>query len=248
MAYKRRVDERREEWTMKGVNQKSVPKVLVVEDDADVRTATVAALRSAGFLCSEAGDAARARKVIVKARPDIVILDLGLPDSDGLELLRELRSKDELPVIVISGRGAEDDRVIGLEIGADDYMTKPFSARELATRAKNVLRRASSMVTGPRISFGEIALDVDAREVRREGSLLALTAKEFDLLVFLARHPRTVFTRIDLLREVWLSDTENRSEATVTEHVRRLRLKLEIDPANPRHLSAVRGVGYRLVP
>jgi len=230
------------------VNPQTEPKVLVVEDDTDVRNATVAALRAAGFLCSEAGDAARARKVIVKARPDLVILDLGLPDSDGLELLRELRTRDELPVIVISGRGAEDDRVIGLEVGADDYMTKPFSARELATRARNVLRRATSTVTGPRISFGEIALDVDAREVRRDGTLLALTAKEFDLLVFLARHPRSVFTRIDLLREVWHSDTEHRSEATVTEHVRRLRLKLEADPTNPRHLAAVRGVGYRLVP
>ncbi len=223
-------------------------KVLVVEDDIDVRTATVEALRAAGFLCSEAGDAARARKVIAKARPDLVILDLGLPDSDGLELLRELRTRDDLPVIVVSGRGEENDRVLGLEVGADDYLTKPFSPRELATRSRNVLRRTLSSVTGPRMTFGPITVDVDTRDVRRDGENLALTAKEFDLLAFLARHPRTVFTRVDLLREVWHSDTEHRSEATVTEHVRRLRLKLESDPANPRYLCAVRGVGYRLVP
>lgn len=222
-------------------------KILVVEDDDDVRAAICEALRWAGFLCSEAADSARARKVIVKARPDLVVLDLGLPDGDGLELLRDVRLRDDLPIIVVSGRDEEADRLLGLEVGADDYLTKPFSPRELASRARTVLRRSSGVLSGPRVGFGTITIDVDAREVHRGAQQLALTTKEFELLVFLSRHPRSVFTREDLLREVWKSDGD-RSPATVTEHVRRLRLKIEQDPASPQHLCAVRGVGYRLVP
>lgn len=222
-------------------------RVLVVEDDQDTRDAVCAALRWAGFLCSEAGDVTRARKVIAKGRPDLVVLDLSLPDGDGLELLRELRLSDDLPILVLSGRGEEADRVVGLELGADDYLTKPFSARELSSRVRTVLRRSSATRNTSRIVFGNISIDVDAREVRRAGDMLALTAKEFDLIVFLARSPRTVYSREDLLREVWHS-SDRSGEATVTEHVRRLRLKLEDDPASPRHLCAVRGVGYRLVP
>lgn len=222
-------------------------RVLVVDDDADIRNAVCEALRWAGMLCSEAPDVARARRVIVRNRPDIVILDLSLPDGDGLDFLRELRSTDDLPVLVLSGRDGEQDRIDGLDLGADDYLTKPFSAKELASRVRTVLRRAQHASPSGRLSFGNIVIDVEARDARRGGHPLRLTTKEFDLLVFLARHPRTVFSRNDLLDEVWVGPGD-RGEATVTEHMRRLRLKVENDPADPRHLVAVRGVGYRLVP
>ncbi len=225
------------------------PKVLVVDDDVNTRNAVSAGLRREGFLVCEAGDVARARKVITKSRPDIVILDLGLPDGDGLDLLRVLRATDSLPVVVCSGRADEDDRLNGLEIGADDYVTKPFSVRELAMRVRVVLRRGRNLApSASSLQLGSVVIDVDSREVRREGQLVQLTTREFELLVYLARHPRTVFTRGELLANVWHSNGGDRTEATVTEHVRRLRMKLEEDPASPRHLCAVRGVGYRAMP
>lgn len=228
------------------MNSEDQYRVLVVDDDADTRAAVCAALRNGGFLCSEAADVARARKVVTKSRPDIVVLDLGLPDGDGMDFLVELRRNDDLPVLVVSGRDSEGDRVLGLEIGADDYVTKPFSAVELASRVRSVLRRTGSS-SQSRVGFGTTTIDAEAREVTHKGKKINLTAKEFDLLAFFARHPRQVFSRVELLREVWHT-TDTRSEATVTEHVRRLRLKIEEDPSSPRHLSAVRGVGYRLEP
>lgn len=223
-------------------------RVLVVDDDPMVSGAVCAALRAAGFVCAEVASADRARRAILRSRPDLVVLDLGLPDLDGLDLLRDLRATDDLPIIVLSGRDSETDRVMGLDIGADDYITKPFSPRELTSRAKSVLRRAKSAPTTGVVSFGDITVDIDAREVIKAGAMVSLTLKEFDLLVFLARHPRTVFTREALLKSVWQHVSSERSEATVTEHMRRLRLKLEADPGNPQHLVAVRGVGYRLLP
>lgn len=230
------------------IEAKSHPKVLVVDDDANTRNTVSAGLRREGFLVCEAGDVARARKVITKSRPDIVILDLGLPDGDGLDLLRVLRATDSLPVVVCSGRAGEEDRLSGLEVGADDYVTKPFSVRELAMRVRVVLRRGRNLAPSPAsLQLGTVVIDVDSREVRREGQIVQLTTREFELLAYLARHPRTVFTRAELLANVWHSSGD-RSEATVTEHVRRLRMKLEDDPASPRHLCAVRGVGYRAMP
>jgi two-component system phosphate regulon response regulator PhoB len=223
-------------------------KILVVEDDPQVRASILLALRADGLLCSEAGDAARARRVISKARPDLVVLDLGLPDGDGLDLLRELRTTDDLPVVVCSGRGTENDRVVGLDVGADDYLPKPFSSRELRSRVRSVLRRARSAPPVTVVAFGEAELNLDTREVTLNGEPVSLTAREFELASFLALHPRTVFSRAELLKEVWRASPADKSEATVTEHMRRLRLKLEVDAASPRHLRAVRGVGYRLVP
>lgn len=223
-------------------------KVLVVDDDPTARNAVSAGLRREGFLVCEASDVSRARKVISKNRPDIVVLDLGLPDGDGLDLLTALRTTDNLPVVVCSGRDGEQDRLNGLELGADDYITKPFSVRELSMRVRVVLRRIQNTPSTPTsLHMGSVVIDVEGREVRRSGTPIQLTAREFELLVFLARNPRTVFTRAELLASVWHASGE-RSEATVTEHVRRLRLKLEDDPASPRHLCAVRGVGYRVVP
>jgi len=225
-------------------------KILVVEDDPATREAIVTALRWAGFLCTEASDGSRARHVIGNYRPDLVVLDLGLPDGDGLELLSELRRNDDLPVVVCSGRDSELDRVGGLDVGADDYVTKPFSPRELALRVRSVLRRVGAVsTTGLNIlSFGNVTIDVDAHEVTVDGAAVSLTAREFELLTFLARNQRIAFTRAQLLKSVWRSSERDRSEATVTEHVRRLRRKINDDNENPRHLCAVRGVGYRLVP
>lgn len=228
--------------------RKDAFKILVVEDDASARAAILMSLRSQGFLCSEADSGARARRVISKSRPDLVVLDLGLPDGDGLDLLRELRESDDLPVVVCSGRGTERDRVVGLDVGADDYLAKPFSARELVSRVRSVLRRARATPQMTVLRFGQVELNLGTREATVSGSPVSLTAREFELAAFLAMHPRAVFSRADLLREVWRSAPNDKSEATVTEHVRRLRLKLEGDPASPRHLRAVRGVGYRLVP
>ena len=223
-------------------------KVLVVEDDPQARAAILMALRAEGFLCSEAGDTTRARKVISKSRPDIVVLDLGLPDGDGLDLLREVRSGDDLPVVVCSGRGTESDRVVGLDVGADDYLAKPFSPRELVSRVRSVLRRANTTPPQSVLRFGNVEINVNTREVTVSGEPVSLTAREFELMAFLAQHPREVFSRADLLKAVWRVAPTSKSEATVTEHVRRLRIKLEAEPSTPKHLRAVRGVGYRLVP
>ncbi|MFM7088829.1 MAG: response regulator transcription factor [Candidatus Paceibacterota bacterium] len=224
----------------------STPKILVVDDEEAVRIAVCTALRSSGMLCSEAADAGRARKVITKSRPDLVILDLTLPDQDGLQLLKELRTFDDLPVLVLSGRSEEEDKVKGLDYGADDYITKPFSRTELISRVKSVLRRSKGSAYGVKITFGDIQIDTSAREVKKNGDTIQLTAREYELLLFLAKHPRTVFSREDLIKKVWPNSTD-RGLATVTEHVRRLRNKIELDPENPVHLRAVRGVGYRLV-
>lgn len=227
----------------------SASKVLIVEDEQLVREALAASLREHGFLVATAPNAERARYVLEKDRPDLVVLDLSLPDEDGLELLAGLRTTDDLPVIVVSGRGEEDDKIAGLEIGADDYVAKPFSPRELVSRVRSVLRRTqASQNADKEHNFGDVRVNLVTREVFKDNDVLALTAKEFDLLQHFVRFPRVVFSRSQLLRAVWHTTTDTHSEATVTEHIRRLRLKLEADPVNPRHLCTVRGTGYRFVP
>lgn len=223
-------------------------RILVVEDDPLVSASIAGELRKNGYQCAEVATGARARNAVAHSRPDLMLLDLGLPDGDGVELLKELRASDPLPVIVISGRDTETDRIRGLDLGADDYITKPFSPREVSSRVTSVLRRSEVSPSRSILRFGDVKIDVNAHEVRKNEKTVSLTAKEFDLLVCLARQPRTVFSRSDLLREVWANRSGQCSEATVTEHVRRLRLKLEENPSSPRHLCAVRGVGYRLVP
>jgi DNA-binding response OmpR family regulator len=180
--------------------------------------------------------------------PDLVVLDIMLPGLDGLEVCRELRSRAPVPVIMLTARGTEEDRVVGLELGADDYVAKPFSPRELTARVKAVLRRANSQLpeADGTIEAGDLGIDLGAREVRVRGELLALTAREFELLAFVARQPRRVFRREELLEHVWgytYGDT-----STVTVHIRRLREKIEDDPSAPRHLATVWGVGYRFDP
>jgi DNA-binding response OmpR family regulator len=219
--------------------------ILVVDDEPIVREVVVKYLRREGYRTLEAGDGELAKTLVESERPDLVVLDLMLPRTDGLSVCRWIRAQGSVPVIMLTARGEEADRIVGLELGADDYVTKPFSPRELAARVRTVLRRAEPL---PRraelLTFEELELDAGAREVRRSGETLRLTAKEFDLLWFLASHPRRVFSRDQLMQRVW-GYSSALDTGTVTVHVRRLREKIESDPSAPRRLETVWGVGYR---
>ncbi len=224
------------------------PSLLVIDDDSRVRTVVCWQLEADGYLVHEAADGNTAWQCIEDQRPELVVLDLSLPGMSGLDLLRRLREAgDRTPVVVLSGRSGEGDRIVGLDLGADDYLVKPFSPSELAARVRSVLRRSS----GPPIArpptsgdpCSKLHIDPWTREVELDGEPVSLTAREFDLLAFLAAHPRRVFTRAQLLEHVWSSSRRWQSEATVTEHVHRVRHKL-----GSRYLVTVRGVGYRLEP
>jgi DNA-binding response OmpR family regulator len=226
----------------------SVTTVLVVDDEPIVREVVVSYLQREGYRTLEAEDGDRARELLESESPSLVVLDVMLPGTDGLELCRWIRGRSELPIIMLTARGEEADRIVGLELGADDYVTKPFSPRELAARVRTVLRRSRSEVSeGERLSFDELSIDVRTHEVRKDGTELRLTAKEFDLLWFLARHPRQVFSRDQLMDRVWGYEAAL-DTGTVTVHIRRLRSKIERDPSTPRHLETLWGVGYRFVP
>ena len=220
--------------------------VLVVDDEPIVREVVVRYLAREGHDTLEAGDGNVAREVIESSSLDLVILDLMLPGTDGLELCRWIRGRSELPVIMLTARGEEADRIVGLELGADDYVTKPFSPRELAARVRSVLRRTGSNGAGVEaLAFGDVELERETREARKAGTQIRLTAKEFDLLWFLASHPRRVFSRDQLMASVW-GYTAALDTGTVTVHVRRLREKIEDEPSQPRYLETVWGIGYRL--
>src|ERR1044072_1899352 len=222
--------------------------VLVVDDEPIVRDVVVRYLRRDGFATLEADDGEDARRLIAERDLALVVLDVMLPGCDGLELCRWIRRRSNLPVILLTARGDESDRIVGLELGADDYVTKPFSPRELAARVKTVLRRATPETTpGERVAFADLVLDGASRLVTRCGESITLTALEFDLLWFLGSHPHRVFSRDQLMERVW-GHTSAFDTGTVTVHMRRLREKAEADPAHPRHLPTVWGVGYRLAP
>jgi DNA-binding response OmpR family regulator len=222
--------------------------VLVVDDEHTIREVVVRYLEREGYRTLEAADGKRARELLEGNTPDLVVLDLMLPGTDGLELCRWIRSRSQLPVIMLTARGEESDRIVGLELGADDYVTKPFSPRELAARVRTVLRRAEPAVReNERVSFDGLVLDGQSREVTRKDEPVRLTAKEFDLLWFLASHPRRVFSRDDLMRRIW-GYSAALDTGTLTVHVRRLREKLEDDPSQPRHIETVWGIGYRFSP
>jgi DNA-binding response OmpR family regulator len=225
-----------------------VATVLVVDDEPIVREVVVRYLKREGYRTLEAGDGDRARELVERFSPNLVVLDLMLPGTDGLTLCRWIRERSDLPVIMLTARGEEADKIVGLELGADDYVTKPFSPRELATRVRAVLRRSSPAPSrAEHLSFGELEIDVPTREVRKGGMPLRLTAKEFDLLWFLASHPRKVFSRDQLMDRVWGYEAAF-DTGTVTVHVRRLRQKIEQDPSRPHFLETVWGVGYRFAP
>jgi DNA-binding response OmpR family regulator len=221
--------------------------VLVVDDEPIVRDVVGRYLERDGHRIVEAADGDEARGLIEREKPNLVVLDVMLPgQTDGLALCRWIRSTSDLAVILLTARGEETDRIVGLELGADDYVTKPFSPRELATRVRTVLRRARP-VSSPRqrVAAGPLTVDAASHEARRNGELLSLTAKEFELLWFLASNPNQVFSRDQLMHRVWGYEAAL-DTGTVTVHVRRLREKLEDDPSHPRLLETVWGVGYRL--
>ncbi len=222
--------------------------VLVVDDEPIVREVVVRYLRREGYRTLEAADGTHARELLESDPPSLVVLDLMLPDVDGLHLCRWIRERSDLPVIMLTARGEEADRIVGLELGADDYVTKPFSPRELAARVRTVLRRADPSAPKQQpLSFDGLSIDPATRDVRKDGELLSLTAKEFDLLCFLAAHPRHVFSRDQLMDRIWGYEPAF-DTGTVTVHIRRLREKIETDPSRPRYLETVWGVGYRFCP
>ena len=224
--------------------------VLVVDDDPTVSEVVAAYLRRFGHRVRLAADGPSAVAAAHFKRPDLVVLDLMLPGFDGYEVHQRIRALGEVPVIMLTARGEEGDRILGLEVGADDYVTKPFSPRELVLRAGSVLRRARGKAAAAAnepaqvLRAGDVEVDVTGHKARLRGEPLALTGREFDLLAFLMAHPGQAFTRSELMRQVW--GWEFGDQSTVTVHVRRLREKIEPDPAAPGLIVTVWGVGYRL--
>ena len=225
-----------------------VQRVLVVDDEPRVREVVARYLQRDGYEVEIAVDGEEARSSLVAFRPDLVVLDIMLPAGSGLDVLREIRRNGELPVILLTARAEEADRVAGLELGADDYVVKPFSPRELTARVRSVLRRATPRPLPGPLTFDGLTIDTASREVSVNGTRADLTAREFDLLAFMATNPRQVFSRGQLLEQVWDSSTAWQDPATVTVHVRRLRQKIDADPQNPRWVTTVWGVGYRFEP
>ena len=230
----------------------SVADVLVVEDDAAIRDVVVYQLSRAGHHVDAVADGVAGLERFRSARPDLVILDLMLPRLAGLDVLRIVRGEAAVPVIVISARGTEADKITGFDLGADDYLTKPFSVRELLARVQVALRRVgpsapSSAVAVATRSEGDIEVDVERHEVRKRDQIVQLAPKEFELLAYLVRHPNQVCTRDQILESVWGYTYEGETR-TVDVHVHWLRQKLEDNPARPRHLLTVRHYGYKYSP
>ena len=213
-----------------------------------VREVVTRYLERDGFRVDAAEDGLTALDLATAHPPDLLILDVMLPSKDGFSVLQELRKTSSVPVILLTARAEETDRVLGLELGADDYVVKPFSPRELSARVRSVLRRSNPGEPGTRLEFDGLTIDPKIREVEVGEKVIDLTPKEFDVLAFLASHPRQVFSRGQLLQQVWDSSAEWQDPATVTVHMRRLRTKLELDPQDPRWLLTVWGVGYRFEP
>jgi two-component system, OmpR family, response regulator ResD len=224
--------------------------VLVVDDEPIVREILERYLRREGFDVTTAADGQAALDAFEASKPDLIVLDLMLPRIDGLEVFRRIRARNGTPVIMLTARGEEVDRVVGLDLGADDYVAKPFSPREIVARARAVLRRTrSGEAAGSEeaLRFEDLEIDPRAREVKVGREVVYLTPKEFDLLHLMAANPRRVFSRLQLLEELWDIAFEG-DPSTVTVHIRRLREKVEADPSHPRHLVTVWGAGYRFEP
>jgi DNA-binding response OmpR family regulator len=222
-------------------------RILLVEDDETVREVVRTYLEDAGYIVDEVPDGFSAMDLVARRLPDLIVMDRMLPGIDGVEVCRRIRAEHDIPVIMLTALGATDDRIDGLEAGADDYLTKPFSPRELVLRVTSVLRRSLAEYA-PEAPFdlGAFTLHPSARFVQKDGIPLALSAREFDLFSFLLKHPERAFTREELLGSVWGWSYGDLSTVTVT--MRRLREKVEDDPTHPLILQTVWGVGYRLVP
>lgn len=227
----------------------SSDRILIVEDEQIVAEVVDRYLRHDGFDTLLVADGNDALQALDRFMPDLIVLDLMLPGLDGLEVCRRVRARGETPVIMLTARGQESDKLVGLGLGADDYVTKPFSPRELAARVKVVLRRAKSTpaVDSDWIRFDDLRIGERSRRVEDSRGGISLTAREFDLLLFMARHPGQAFTRDQLMDSVWDFDFAG-DASTVTVHMRRLRSKVELDPSRPRHIKTVWGVGYKFEP
>ncbi len=226
-------------------------RILVVEDEPSIAEVVGLYLKRAGYQVQTAADGKQAMSMLEKQIPDLVVMDLMLPEIDGLSLTRWLRDRSDVPIIMVTARREEIDRIAGLEMGADDYVVKPFSPQELVSRVRAVLRRSgreqAEAESERALSFPNISIDPRTRVVMANESNIELTAKEFDMLYLLARHPKQVFTREQLLERVW-GGAEYIDAGTVTVHVRRLREKIENDPSSPKYLLTVWGVGYKFEP
>ena len=221
-------------------------RILVVDDDPTISEVVARYLEGDGYEVDIALDGAEALTRAQSNYPDLVVLDLMLPRVDGLEVCRQLRTLGSVPIIMLTAKGEETDKLVGLSVGADDYMTKPFSPRELVARVKAVLRRSVVQhgYEGDTLHLQDLSINPRTRQVKSRGQQIDLTAKEFDLLWFLAQHPQQVFSRDQLMNDVW--DYSYIGDAsTVTVHIRRLREKIEADPAKPRYILTVWGVGYK---
>lgn len=233
-------------FSTKALNGK---RILVVDDEPTVREVVAAYLDRDGFSVTQAIDGEEALRLIKTGKPDLVLLDVMIPGYDGLSVLRTIRSSLTTPVILLTARADESDRILGLELGADDYVVKPFSPREIVARVRAVLKRsAANDQVDDRILFDGMTIDGASREVHVGDARVDLTPREFDLLFFLASSPRQVFSRRQLLEHVWDSSSEWQDPATVTVHVGRLRRKIESDESDPRWITTVWGVGYRFEP
>jgi DNA-binding response OmpR family regulator len=224
--------------------------ILIVEDDGEVAALLARHLTGEGYDVVTVGSGAAAISAAAAREPDLVLLDIVLGEEDGRDVLRELRHFSDVPTIFLTGRGLESERIAGLKMGADDYIVKPFSLGEVSARIESVLRRAGAnpaehAIEVPTMNFGDLTINEATHEVHLRGALVDLTSKEFALLAFLAASPRQVFSREQLLEHVWASSSEWQNQATVTEHIRRVRAKIEDDPDHPRWIVTLRGVGYR---
>ncbi len=228
-------------------------KILVVDDDPEITKLLEKFLSGEGYVVVLAASGAAALSATSAMEPDLVLLDIVLGNEDGRDVLRELRLISDVPTIFLTGRGLEAERIAGLKLGADDYIVKPFSLGEMSARIESVLRRSGvntlqHQIEAPTIVFTDLQINESTHEVRLRGELLDLTSKEFALLAFMASSPRQVYSRAQLLEHVWSSSAEWQNEATVTEHIRRLRAKIEVDPDHPQWIKTIRGVGYRFEP
>ena len=223
--------------------------VLVVEDESGLASTLSYNLRKNGFNVVSAADGVEGLRAVRRDHPDVIVLDLMLPKMDGLEVCRRVRAESDVPILMLTAKSEEFDKVVGLEMGADDYLTKPFSMRELMARVRALLRRSSTREPDgdtSRVGFGDVVLDPRGRVVRKAAEEITLKPKEFDLLYFLVRNAGQVFTREHILENVWGYDFFGGSR-TVDVHIRWLRERLEDTPARPKHLLTVRGVGYKFV-
>jgi DNA-binding response OmpR family regulator len=225
----------------------SAQRILVVDDEDSILKVVEYALSQAGYEVHTAGDAEGAEHALAQFQPDLVILDVMLPGRSGLDIARDLRVSSDVPIIMLSAKGDEVDRILGLEFGADDYVTKPFSPRELVSRVKAILRRVAATPAEPhaRISVGDLTVDDTSRQVTMDGSAVHLTSSEYGILMLLARHPGKAFSRQAILAALW-DESPVGDERAIDVHIHNMREKLEPDSRNPVYLLTVRGFGYRL--